>query len=156
MMESPPLFPLPVPGSDPAQWPEMLLAVTTLFLEAEHEPAEGQHSVAWVIQTRADHASGSFKRAILCQDVRPGFFAFPCWDDDYWAQRRARLTGIDQRQWARCWDAMVGAHFRRIVDPTFGATHYVNLSRYVYPPAWYRPDHVVAEYGKYTFCKVAL
>ena len=157
------IFPEPVPGTDPAHWPEILLAAATVFLEAEGEPVEGKHGVAWVIQTRAEHNDTGLLRAILGADGTPGRFdPFSCWNDDYWSQRKSRLIGIDRLRWAQCWDAAVGAYFHRIVDPTFGADHYLNVEltrrlRSLHDlPRWVDLSKTTAVIGKHTFLKIGL
>src|SRR5262245_7089026 len=103
------LFPLPPLHLDPRQWPAMTLYATTVLLEAEGEPERGQLGVAWVIRNRFD---GPASYGDTLEEVILKPWQFSCWNDDYSAARKARLTGIDAIRWERAWRCACAAYWR--------------------------------------------
>lgn len=146
------LFPLPPSSLDPKQWPGMTLYAATILLEAESEPDQGKLAVAWVIKNRMEHAkTGSIHEVVL----KP--YQFSCFNADYAAQRKARLSGIDPVQWAKCWEYACAAYWGLRRDQTNGAIFYLNpeLTRRIRPtgdlPDWYDPARVTYRAGKHEF-----
>lgn len=153
------------PASEPGTWPGLALTAATIFLEGEAEPAAGRVAIAWVIRNRADRLPAEADvahRVILGPDrVAAGdgkpWEAFSCWNDDYVAQRRKRLTAPAAGVWELCWRAAAGAWWRLLPDPTGGATFYLNveLTLKIRPdktlPKWFDPARVTATIGAHTF-----
>lgn len=146
-------FPLPDLDRPPRDWPDAVLWAATILLEAEGEPDAGKLAVSWVVRNRMDLRRLPPKGILLAP------WQFSCWNFDYAPMRRARLTGIDPAQWDTCWWAMAAAHWGFGMDPTRGATHYLNLplTRQIRSgslPDWYDETAIVAEYGKHTFLRL--
>lgn len=148
------LFPDPPKNVDPRTWPEMLLYVGTVLLEAEGEPDEGKVAVAWVIRNRMDAEAKTVAGVCLAP------MQFSAWNDDYAGMRKARLTAPDPKMWERCWRAACGAFWRLLPDPTAAADHYLNveLTRESRKdgslPAWFDPAKVTARIGHHTFLRL--
>jgi spore germination cell wall hydrolase CwlJ-like protein len=141
---------LPPAPVAPDAWPdELTLLAATIWLEAEAEPDEGKLAVGWVVRNRCDHRKVGPRAVILAP------YQFSCFNVDYAAQRKARLTAPDPVLWERCWRAAAGAWWRLIPDPTRGSRHYLNpaLVRETAGalPAWYDPARVVLRVGHHEF-----
>src|SRR6185503_2503288 len=98
------VFPKPEQHHLPSNWPQIILFVTTILLEAESEPYEGKLAVAWVIRNRMDIWKQTIRQVILGKDelVKDDghpYEVFSCWNDDYEGMRTARLVAIDQNKW---------------------------------------------------------
>jgi hypothetical protein len=149
------LFPVPAPHTDPHGWPELLVYAATVYLEAEGEPHEGRQAVAWVIRNRMEWR-GQGPAAICLARLQ-----FSCWNDDYEAQRIARLTAPDPAVWTNCWRAAVGAYFGILPDLSRAADHYLNpvLTRKIRPlhdlPEWYDANKVTTKLGRHEFLRLA-
>lgn len=156
-----PSLPPPV-RPDALMCDDLSLIVTTVFLEGDREPEEGQLGIAWVIRTLMDQLRRPARQVILGADGlvdgdgRP-WEVFSCWNDDYRKQRLSRLIAPDPVLWDRCWRAAAGALWRMLPDPTDGASHYLNveLTRKIRPlhdlPSWYNPARVTARIGHHEF-----
>lgn len=154
------IFPSP-PATEPGTWPEMLLYASTVFLEAEGESDSGKVAVAWVIRNRMTHRVQSVRQVILGKDELAygdgkAFEQFSCWNDDYVAQASRRLATPNAEPWAACWRAACGAYWKLILDPTQGATFYLNpfLTRKIRGgtlPSWYSAHRVTATIGSHEF-----
>lgn len=155
------VFPIPDLVADPGTWPELVLYAATVFLEAEGEPDEGKVAVAYVIRNRMQERRQSIRQVILGKDERAlgdgkAFEQFSCWNDDYVAQWTTRLAGAEGELYAQSWRAACGALWKLFVDPTRGATFYLNptLTRQIRGgtlPSWYDPMKVHAKIGRHEF-----
>lgn len=148
------IFPTPHEHTDPRGWPEMLVYVATVFLEASGEPLEGRQAVAWVIRHRMDRRSQGPAEVCLAR------MQFSCWNDDYRAQRGVRLIAPDPSVWGSCWRMAVGAYFGMLPDLAKGADHYLNpeLTRRGRLggdlPEWYDANKVTAKIGRHEFLRL--
>lgn len=124
--------PFPLIG-DPGTWDALTLLASTVFLEGESEPCEGQLGIAYVVRRRALDWKQGWHGAILggdhiaYEDNKP-FEPFSCWGDDYRARAYARLSSISDAAANECWRAAAGAFWALLPDPTHGAAFYLNVS----------------------------
>lgn len=123
----------------------------TVYQEAGGEPFEGQLAVANVIVNRM----GTKNTAV---DVVLSPFQFSCWNTD--SRTRAALDTLDAVAWERSLAAAAGALYRGVlglVDPTKGATHYLNeavvLKAAGKLPSWFNEANVTARIGRHTFLR---
>jgi hypothetical protein len=141
---------------------DLTLLATTIYLEGAGEPEDGQLGIAWVIRNRMDARQRSARQVILGADGLVdadghAFEAFSCWNEDYRAQRTARLIAPDATVWDHCWRAAAAAYWRLLPDPTLGARFYLNieLTKRIRPlhdlPRWYDPARVTWVSGQHTF-----
>lgn len=135
----------------PEDWPGLFLMAATVFLEAEGEPSLGRPAVAHVIWNRA-------KKPDRIDDVILDPWDFSCWNADYRTQAMKRLRNPDSAIWTECWLAAISAVVGLRMDPTAGATHYMNeeLTRKIRGgslPGWVEAMTKTAEIGAHTFYK---
>jgi len=130
----------------------------TVYLEAEGEPAAGKLAVAWVIRNRSATRGGSMTRTVL----EP--YQFSSWNTA--SPRRRALAKVDPAGLEACVAACILADGLS-VDPTKGATHYLNVETVLRDsgklPAWAadpndptQPDpfKVTAQIGRHTFLRL--
>jgi spore germination cell wall hydrolase CwlJ-like protein len=135
----------------PEDWPGLFLMAATVFLEAEGEGFLGRLAGAYVIWNRAKYPD-------RIDDVILDPWDFSCWNLDYRKQAIARLSGPKGLVWTDCWLATIGAVVGSKIDPTAGATHYLNeeLTRKIRGgslPGWVEAMTKTAEIGAHTFFK---
>ena len=134
---------------------ERTLIKWTVAMEAEGEPLEGKVGVAFVIINR----SRLWKRSIA--DVCLKGYQFSCWNTE--SPTRLRLDIINDKIMAEAEHAAYGAYFSgtpysTIVDPTNGATHYLNKEETKRLtggrlPKWIDAMKEMATIGNHTFYK---
>ena len=132
--------------SGPDEW----LVASTVVLEAEGEPHEGQVAVARVIRNRME-ARGRSASQVCLQRLQ-----FSCWNHD--EKRREALSRLfSTESWAAALLAVVEAFGDDAPDPSHGASHYLNeaATRAGRPdgllPSWFREDRVTIRIGRHTF-----
>lgn len=150
------IWPVPNLDRERQSWPEIVLGVATVRLEAGGESDQGKLGVAHVICTRMRQKRLSLRQIVLAP------WQFSCWppaSTEAWI--RAQLTGTDAVTWESCWWAMTGAYFDLLPDPTGGADHYLNPKATMEArathdlPDWYDPERVTWREGRHEFLRLA-
>ena len=131
------------------------ILVRTLYGEARGEPREGKHAVAWVILNRAaiGKAYGGPSIAGVCLKTKQ----FSCWNAG--DPMRVKVELADVPRLANCLAAATEVFTGEALDPTGGATHYLNpeLTRQIRGgtlPDWADPAKRTAVIGLHWFYKL--
>ena len=123
----------------------------TVYMEAGGEPHVGKLGVAYVIVNRATQWHLSIP------DVCFNRYQFSCWNTG--SLTRMQLDRIVPEVWDACVTMSHGAISGTVPDPTFGATHYLNIEltkkiRGGTLPPWFREDRITTVLGQHTFLKL--
>ena len=127
---------------------ELFLLIATVAMEAEGESYEGKLAVAYVIMNRSDQANKTIDQVVL----KP--YAFSAWNT---RGRKHRLQEIPDRAWWDSEKAAVSAYYKIEVDPSLGATHYLNekLTRRIRKkgdlPTWVNKLQYLTRIGDHSF-----
>ena len=127
---------------------ELFLMVMTVAMEAEGESYRGKLAVAHVIMNRAYQKN----RNIIAVVFKP--YAFSAWNTRGGRQRQ--IPGIADMIWDEAEKAAISAYYEIEPDPTYGATHYLNipLTRRIRGgtlPKWVNKLKKTAVIGQHTF-----
>lgn len=121
----------PAPGLPIEQQPEAWVECACVWAEARGEPTKGKLAVRCVIHTRAMTAGTSDKEQVL----KPRQFSSFNADDP----NRVKLLGAhlaDPDGWAACEAVCDLFEAGLTLDPTMGATHYLNRDALLHQPSW--------------------
>jgi hypothetical protein len=108
-----------IPLRLPSALDDLTIGAATVVQEAGGESFVGQLAVSWVIVTRATRRRASILDVVLAP------FQFSCWNSE--SPTRRRLDEAPPAAWHRAFDAFSAAYFGHLVDPTDGASHYLNV-----------------------------
>ena len=131
---------------------ELFLLAATVAMEAEGESYKGKLGVAYVIMNRSNNRV-PFKSI---SDVVLDPYDFSAWNTK--GGRQLALDTIAHRIWLDSEKAAASAYYGIEKDPTFGATHYLNvpLTRKLRGgtlPAWLLAMKRTTKIGLHTFYK---
>lgn len=155
-----PRFPL---TGDPGDFDELTLLASTIFLESEGEPEDGQLGVAYVVRNRMDQWGQTCHTTVLGRDQQAyddgqPWEVFSAWNDDYRIRAEARLATASDLAREQAWRAAAAGYWKLLPDPTASATFYLNKPltlkiRGGTLPSWYADANVVATIGRHTFLR---
>ena len=126
---------------------QLFLLTATVAMEAEGEPYRGKLAVAYVVMNRTERYSQTLDQVIL----KP--FAFSAWNT---RGRKHRLQEIPNSAWLNSEKAASSAYYKIELDPTLGATHYLNIEvtkrmRGGTLPAWVKKLRYLISIGDHSF-----
>ncbi len=125
---------------------QLFLMALTIAMEAGGEPRRGKLAVAWVLHTRQKLYKSSLS------DVEFKKYQFSAW-----LTGSATLMNIDQISdvlFQECLGVCIAAVNEFELDPTFGATHYLNEKTVFALPSWFDETKVTVRIGNHTFLKL--
>ena len=127
----------------------LFLLIATVAMEAEGESYKGKLAVAYVAINRASHYNQTIDQVVL----KP--FAFSAWNT---RGRKHMMSAIPESAWWDSEKAAASAYYSIEPDPTYGATHYLNIAltrqlRGGSLPAWVGRLQKTTVIGQHTFFK---
>jgi len=130
---------------------ELLFLAYTIAQESQGEPPNGQMGVGFVIMNRMRNENLSLT------DVVFKSMQFSCWNAD--SPTRMRLDSMAPEVFREAYKYACIAYFGLGVDPSRGATHYLNeeVTRRLRGgslPAWFDETKVTVRLGNHTFLKL--
>ena len=126
---------------------QLFLLTATVAMEAEGESYKGKLAVAYVIVNRAYRYNQTIDQVVL----KP--YAFSAWNT---RGRKHKLQEIPDSAWFYSEKAAASAYYKIELDPTLGATHYLNIKltksmRGGTLPAWVKKLHKLVDIGQHSF-----
>ena len=130
---------------------DLFLLFATVAMEAEGESYKGKLAVAYVIMNRCRKRRKTISQVVLDP------YDFSAWNTK--GGRQLRLEYIGDIAWFDSERAASSAYYSIEEDPTFGATHYLNvpltkkIRRDHKLPAWLKAMKRTTKIGQHTFYK---
>jgi len=129
---------------------QLVIGAMTVLMEAEGESYEGKLAVAYTIRNRV------VGEDLIGVVLKP--WQFSCWNTDSPTRRRVgQIVKEGGKAWQEAVKATEAAFFATEVDPSHGATHYLNVNQVLKAvgklPSWYDGNKITAVIGRHTFLK---